>query len=342
MLIAVVFLLIGIVLLTFAADHFVEGAATLAVRMRLSPVVVGAMIIGFGTSLPEMIVSGIAAGSGDRDLGVGNIIGSNIANLSLVLGVSGLILAIGVSTLTLRRELPLSFGSVVLFAVLMQNGISRQDAAVLIVVMLSVLFLLVRPTADDATDYEPEFADLEEGGSTGTEVVRTLVGLVGTVGGAYLLVEGATTIADSLGLSDGFVGLTMVAIGTSLPELVTAIVACRKGHTDLIVGNLLGSNIFNSLAVGAVIGFVGPGPVLDPNLTGLAAVVMVVIALLAGIFMITGERVVAWEAVVLLAVYLLSIPFTAGGIDCDAADLNAEQIADCAEKENAAASLAPG
>lgn len=328
--ISVLFLLVGIVLLTFAADHFVEGAAALAVRLKLSPVVVGAMVIGFGTSLPEMLVSGIASSQGDRDLGVGNIIGSNVANLSLVLGVSAMIIAIGVSATTIRRELPLSVAATLLFAALAQNGLSRLDGAVFFVCLVGVLVLLLRPSGGDGTDYEQEFDDLE-GEGDGNEAVRTVVGLVGTVAGAWLLVKGAVDIADQLGLSEGFVGLTMVAIGTSLPELVTAVVACRKGHTDLIVGNLLGSNIFNSLAVGAVIAFVGPGQILDQNLTGLATILMVGVALMAGLFMITRNKVVRWEAILLLIAYFATIPFTAGGIDCAADDLSSEQLAKCAE-----------
>ena len=147
--------------------------------------------------------------------------------------------------------------------------------------------------------------------------VRTVVGLTGTVGGAWLLVEGATSLADEVGLTGGFVGLTLVAIGTSLPEMVTAVVAARRGETDLIIGNLLGSNIFNSLAVGAVLGLLGPGPLEDNNLAGLATIIMISVVLIAAVFLYTGGRVVRWQAAALLLIYLGTMPFTISTtIDC--------------------------
>ena len=156
-----------------------------------------------------------------------------------------------------------------------------------------------------------------EGQSALVSSIRTVLGLIGTVGGAWLLVEGGTTLADEVGLTGGFVGLTLVAIGTSLPEMVTAVVAARKGETDLIIGNLLGSNIFNSLAVGAVLGILGPGPLEDNNLSGLATYIMIAVVVIAGLFLYTGGRVVRWQAATLLLIYLVSMPFTISTtIDC--------------------------
>lgn len=298
------FLVVGIGLLTVAADHFVEGASSVADHLNISPVVVGALIIGFGTSLPEMIVSGIAATQGDADLGVGNVVGSNVANLTLVLGLAALITTIASTSETLRRELPLCVGSVLLFALFVQNGFTRWEGAILVVALAATLLVILRHGGhdDDDTDQESSLA---------ASSVRTALGLVGTVIGAWMLVDGALTVADGLNLTGGFVGLTMVAIGTSLPEMVTAIVAARKGETGLIIGNLLGSNIFNSLAVGAVLGLLGPGPLDDANLSGLATVIMVVVVVLAAIFLISGGRVVRWQAAVLLGLYLATMPFTA-------------------------------
>jgi cation:H+ antiporter len=147
--------------------------------------------------------------------------------------------------------------------------------------------------------------------SVGREVVRTLVGLLLTLGAAKVLVDSAVAIASAIGLAEGFVGLTIVAIGTSLPELATAVQAARRGETDLIVGNLLGSNLFNAGAVGAVAGFLGPGQLQDPGLTGLAVVLMVGVALLATVFMVTGRRVARPEGAILLVLYLAAIPFLA-------------------------------
>lgn len=300
-----IFLVVGIVLLSFAADKFVDGAASIAAKLEISPVVVGALIIGFGTSLPEMLVSGLAATQGDADLGVGNVVGSNVANLTLVLGLGALVAVISSTPSIQKRELPLCVGSVLLFAVLVQGGFERWEGIVLLVVLIATLGLLLRGGNETEAS----------GGEVSDEpisklAVTTIVGLVGTVGGAWLLVDGALTVAEGLGLTGGFVGLTLVAIGTSLPEMVTAVVAARKGETQLIIGNLLGSNIFNSLAVGAVLGLLGPGPLQDANLAGLATIIMVAVVLLAAAFLFFGGKIVRWQAIVLLVLYLVTIPFT--------------------------------
>lgn len=313
MLIAVVFLVVGIVMLTIAADHFVEGAVSLADVFNISPVVVGALVIGFGTSLPEMLVSGVAAVQGDADLGVGNVVGSNVANLTLVLGMAALIAVISIDKLTSRRELPLCVGSVLLFALLVQDGFRRWEGIVLLVALGAVLSWLL----SHAHDHDEESPAQDHYGSPTKCAIRTVLGLTGTVGGAWLLVKGGTTLADEVGLTGGFVGLTLVAIGTSLPEMVTAVVAARKGETDLIIGNLLGSNIFNSLAVGAVLGLVGPGPLEDNNLSGLATYIMIGVVLIAATFLFTGGRVVRWQAAGLLIIYCASMPFTISTtVDC--------------------------
>ena len=314
MVLALILLVVGIVILTFAADHFVEGAVSVADVFNISPVVVGALVIGFGTSLPEMLVSGVAAVQGDADLGVGNVLGSNVANMTLVLGIAALIAVISIDTLTSRRELPLCVGSVLLFAVLVQDGFRRWEGVVLLVALVATLLWLLRNAHHH--DLESPAQEHEPKGAMASGV-RTVVGLTGTVGGAWLLVEGATSLADEVGLTGGFVGLTLVAIGTSLPEMVTAVVAARKGETDLIIGNLLGSNIFNSLAVGAVLGLLGPGPLEDNNLAGLATIIMISVVLIAAVFLYTGGRVVRWQAAALLLIYLGTMPFTISTtIDC--------------------------
>lgn len=314
MVLAVVFLIAGLVLLTIAADHFVEGAVHVADTLDISPVVVGALVIGFGTSLPEMLVSAVAAVQGDSDLGVGNVVGSNVANLTLVLGIAALIAVISIDSITSRRELPLCIGSVLLFALLVQGGFQRWEGIVLAVALAATLFWLLT----NAHDHDDESPATDHGYvRPWISVVRTVLGLAGTVTGAWLLVDGGVTLADELGLTGGFVGLTLVAIGTSLPEMVTAVVAARKGETELIIGNLLGSNIFNSLAVGAVLGLVGPGPLEDDNLAGLATFIMIGVVLVAAVFLYTGGRVGRWQAAALLALYLATMPFTISTtIDC--------------------------
>lgn len=314
MLLGLVFALGGLVVLTLASDQFVQGAARLAVIFRVAPVVVGAVVIGFGTSAPEMVVSGIAAAQDDLDIGVGNVIGSNVANISLVLGAATLITAVPVNSVTLRREAPVSVASVVLFAALVQGDMRRWEGGVLAVLLVLVLTYVLRSArADDplAGDVAEMVGDAIP--ETRPEVVRTLLGLVFVVVSAWFIVEGATRIADELDLSGGFVGFTLVAVGTSAPELVTALAAARQRETDLLVGNLLGSNMFNSLAVGGVIGIVGPGPVVDTRMAQWGSLLMVAIVVLSWVMMITGGKVTRREGSVLLALWVVSVIILSGG-----------------------------
>lgn len=301
--VAIVEIAIGFYLLTRAADEFVEGAANVAHGMRVSPVVIGAVIVGFGTSAPELLVSGIAAFNGDLDLGVGNVVGSNVANLTLVLGAAALIVPIYVGREVLRREGPLSLAAVALFGFFTIGGLSRTEGVILFVALTVTLGWIV---ASGKVSDEDVVA-IEVGTTVGRQFARTVVGLVGTVAGAQLLVWGATTIADDAGLSGGFVGFTLIAIGTSLPELVTAVAAARKGETQLILGNLLGSNIFNSLAVGSAIALIGPGAITDDALRTIGVIVMVAVATIAYTFMVTRKRIHKVEAWILLGIWVGTI-----------------------------------
>jgi cation:H+ antiporter len=314
MLLSVAGIVAGLLLLTYAADQFVVGAARLAVQLRLSSVVIGAVVVGFGTSAPELLVSGIAAGRGSLDIAVGNIVGSNVANLSLVLGGAALLMAIPVQSPTLRRETPIMLAATLLFAVVVQGGLTAGEGILLAVALVAALgtILYASRGGDPAMAAEvEEFLGDAPASRAGRESLRTLLGLAFTLVAAQVLVQSATDIAGRLGLDEGFVGLTIVAVGTSLPELATAIQAARKAETDLIVGNLLGSNVFNSLAVGATAAIAGPGAVRDADLTGLAVLLMVGISLVATLFLVTGRRIVRREGVLLIAVYLAVMPLLA-------------------------------
>jgi len=312
---ALLAVLVGLVLLTKAADVFVGGAARLSAALKVPPVIIGAAVIGFGTSAPEMVVSAIAAGQGKLDIAVGNVIGSNVANLSLVLGVAGLICAMTVTSQILRREAPLSTGAVVLFAVLVQGGLQRWEGLVLLAALVAALASLFFGRDGGDAELAAEVDEyLEEDGaeiSTRREALLTLAGLLGVIVGAQLAVTGASSIADDLGLGEGFVGVTLIAVGTSLPELMTAIAAARKQEHDLILGNLLGSNLFNSLAVGGIAALVGPGALDDDKLASIGVGSMLVVAVGAWLAMATGRKVVSWEAVSLLAVYVITVPLLA-------------------------------
>ena len=305
--------IVGLAVLVRAADVFVDGAAGLSRRFGVSPVVVGAVVIGLGTSLPELLVSVLAAADGDASLGVGNIVGSNIANLSLVLAVAALVAPMAIQSSIVRREAPLSFLAVSAFALALQGGgLQRWEGVLLLVGLVVVLFVTMRSAGRSGNEeLAEEVEEVLDTGSTRRLVVLTVVGLLGTALGAQLLVDGAIGVATEAGLSEGFVGLTLVAVGTSLPELVTAVQAARRGEDELIVGNVLGSNVFNSLLVGGAVALVGPGPIDDARLVTYGAATMVAVAALGWLVMGRDGRIARGEAAVLLSGYVIAVVLTA-------------------------------
>lgn len=310
MTLAVVALIAGVTLLAWASDQFVVGAARIAVLLRVAPLVIGVVIVGFGTSSPEMLVSALAAARGEPEIAVGNIVGSNLANLGLILGIGVLIFPLAVDSKTVRREAPLTLAAMVLFAVVVQGGITLTEGLVLLGAMaVSLVIVMRRGKADPLEAEAVEFG--RPGERLNVEIGRTLAGLIGTLGGAQLLLWGAVDLADRAGLGEGFVGATLVAVGTSLPELVTVVQSARRQEGDLILGNLLGSNLFNALAVGGIVGLVGSGTLDAPTLTGLASVAAAVLAAVVWAMMRTGRRLTRAEGGVLLAGYAILVPFLA-------------------------------
>lgn len=298
-------MLVGLVLLAIASDQFVAGCSRIAVALRLSPVVIGAVIIGAGTSLPELLVSSSAAAQGQLDIAMGNVVGSTVANLLLVLGAAALFGAIAVPRRTIRRDGPISMAGVGVLAVILIDGeIARWEAWLLLGGVIVAFWMLVRLGRD--TDEAP--ADDGDGEiRIGGESLRTGLGLLGTLAGANLMVWGAQGAADELQLSEGFVGLTLVALGTSLPELFTSIQAARRRSTELIVGNILGSNMFNCLAIAGVVGLIAPGT-LDGGVAVTGSIAMVLAGAVVTLIMISQSQVQRWEGGVLLAGYAAVVP----------------------------------
>lgn len=295
----------GLALLARAAGMFVDGAVGISRRLGVSPVLIGAVVIGLGTSAPELLVSVLAAARGDATLGIANVVGSNVANLSLVLGAAALLAPLAVNASVLRREAPLSFLAVGSFALALQNGLTRLDGMLLMAGLVLAIMIVVRAASrgrnvELVEDVEEVFLPMR----TRRLAVVTIIGLVGTTLGAQLLVSGAIGVATEAGLSEGFVGVTLVALGTSLPELVTALHAARRHQDELIIGNVLGSNLFNSLLVGGVVGLIAPGPINDLRLVTIGAAGMTVVALVAWLLMARGRRIVRGEAALLLAGYV--------------------------------------
>ena len=303
---------VGLVLLLVASERFVQGAAGIALRLRLAPVVVGAVIVGFGTSAPELLVSGLAAVNDSRDIGVGNIVGSNLANITLVLGAVALVAPPMVDSRVLRREVPLMVLGLVALALLLRPLTVGGGLALLLLFGVSMIVIVRSGLADRDDPLAAEVThELEDEARLpwSTLAAFTVGGLLGTLAGAHLLVTGATSIADRLELGEGLVGFTLVALGTSLPELFTSIQAARHGEPDLAVGNVLGSNLFNSLLIGGTVAVVSPGPVAEGLLD--ASWVMVGVGLVLWSLMATLRRVERWEGAGLLAVYAVTVPLVA-------------------------------
>jgi cation:H+ antiporter len=296
----------GLALLAYAADHLVVGAARLAQRLRIRPVVVGVVVIGLGTSAPEFLVSGLAATRGNTGLAVGNIVGSNIVNLSLLLGIAAVVAPIPAPSTVIRREAPLAIGAVVLFGLAAVTGLDARSAAVLVVAGAAAVWLLVRWSADGRS------APVEVGRPPSphrrgwAEPVRAVLGLAGVLVGAQMLVDGASAIAGGLGVPQVVIGGTVVALGTSLPELVTSVQAQRRGESDLVVGNLFGSNLFNSLIGGAVIGFADRAGAARSGIVLVLA--MVGGAGLAWLLLRRGGRLTRGEGIGLVLAYAAMTP----------------------------------
>lgn len=262
MLVSCLFVLIGLTLLVYGADIFVDGAASVARQLGMPPLIIGLTIVGFATSAPEILVGSVSAWQGKTSIAIGNALGSNITNIGLVLGASILILPITVASATIKREYGLMCLSIILAFLLMLDGhLSRIDAAILLVALIvsigSIVWLAKKSPANDPlkSEFAQEFSHAD---SIAKASIKLLIGLVLLVGGAELLVRGAVFIAEYFGVSDLVIGLTIVAIGTSLPELAASIASILKKEADIAIGNIIGSNMFNMLAVLGIPALINP------------------------------------------------------------------------------------
>ncbi|HIZ63470.1 MAG TPA: calcium/sodium antiporter [Firmicutes bacterium] len=261
-------IVVGLVLLVKGADFFVDGAAGIAGKCRISPLVIGLTVVAFGTSMPELAVSVTSAATGSTDLSIGNVVGSNIANILLILGVSALVCKLPVRRASLVLDIPvLLIASVLLIGLGIWGGaLEWWDGLIFLAVFAVYMVILMRGARKDPPIPEEEkipksrlgiwYAHKKE--RTWFLVVLTVLGLGMVVGGGTLLVEGAKYVARAAGMSERVIGLTVVAVGTSLPELVTSVVAASKKQTDIAVGNIIGSNIFNILLIVGVSSLVAP------------------------------------------------------------------------------------
>jgi len=324
----------GFALLVWSAERFVHGAAGFARNQGVSPLVIGMAIMGFGTSAPEMLVSAVAASGGNPGIGVGNALGSNIANIALVLGATALIKPLTVDSGVLRREYPVLLAVTLLAGALMLDGeLGTLDGSILLVGTVLLVSWMVwtakrarpvmpnhpTPGAQASDPLETEFEqEIPTDMSTGQALLWLVLGLVLLVLSSRLLVWGAVNIARDLGVSDLVIGLTIIAVGTSLPELAASVLSVLKGEDDMAVGNVIGSNMFNLLAVLGLPGLIAPS-VLEPAVLQRDFPVMIglTVLLFLMVYGIHGHgRINRFEGGLLLvcfASYMAWLGFTAVG-----------------------------
>ncbi|KPD22200.1 calcium/sodium antiporter [Idiomarina abyssalis] len=311
MTLSIVAVVLGLAVLVWSADRFVEGAAAVARHLGMAPLVIGMVIIGFGTSAPEMVVSALASMQGNPALALGNAYGSNITNIALVLGITALLAPIAVKSVVIRREMPVLIAITLLSAVfLLDYQITRLEAVLLLVVFLSYMGWSVwigSKSSDDslAAEYTQEIDSHPL--PMKPAIIWLIVGLLLLIVSSRALVWGAVNIAVSLGVSDLVIGLTVVAIGTSLPELASAIAATRKNEHDLALGNVIGSNMFNTLAVVGIAGAIEPVS-LEPLVLSRDWVAMAVLTLLLMVFGIRKARqgrINRVHGIIFICLYLL-------------------------------------
>lgn len=262
MLLAFLAVVAGLVLLIWSAEKFIDGAAATSRWLGLSPLLIGMLVIGFGTSAPEMMVSVLAAMQGNPGLAVGNAYGSNIANIGLVLGFIALMAPLAVHSSVIRKEMPLLVVVMLVTGYMLLDGwVSRIEAVLLLiglVVFIAVSIIRSRSQQDDPLTAEVTESLDSKPMSRGKSIMWTVIGLVLLIASSRILVWGAVEIAVGFGVSDLIIGLTVVAVGTSLPELASSISALRRNEHDMVLGNVVGSNLFNSMAVVGLAGVIAP------------------------------------------------------------------------------------
>ncbi|MDP1890992.1 MAG: calcium/sodium antiporter [Gemmatimonadaceae bacterium] len=309
----IVHFLLGLVLLVVGAELLVRGASRLALSFGISPLVVGLTVVAFGTSAPELAVSVQSAYSGQADIAMGNVVGSNILNVLFILGLSALIVPLIVNVQLVRQEVPIMIGvSLLLFVLSLDGTVSRGDGALFLVLLTGYTVFLIRQSrsagraaapARPAETGEPPSSAWDRHWSV--QLALIIVGLLLLVQGSNWLVDAAVTVARHLGVSELVVGLTIVAAGTSLPEVATSVMASIRGERDIAVGNIVGSNIFNILAVLGVSSVLAPhGLRVSPAMLHFDMWVMIAAALACLPVFFSGYLIARWEGAMFLAYYV--------------------------------------
>ncbi|MBH1971674.1 calcium/sodium antiporter [Moraxellaceae bacterium AER2_44_116] len=302
-------LLAGLVLLTFGADVLVKGASSLAGSLGISPLIIGLTVVAFGTSAPEMSVSVSSAFKGAADIAVGNVVGSNICNVLLILGLSAIAASLVVQKQLVRFDIPIMiYGSLIVLLMGIDGVISRIDGLLLFLGIIAYTIFLIKEARREGVATVDGVDDISPPQPLWKNIISIVVGLVMLVLGSQWLVEGAVEIAKYFGLSELVIGLTIVAVGTSLPELATSVLASLKGERDIAVGNILGSNIFNIGAVLGLSGLIAPNglPVAQSSLI-IDIPVMILVALACLPVFLANYTVTRFDGVAFLVCYVVYV-----------------------------------
>ena len=299
--IQVVLLVIGIVAVMKSAGWLTDGSVGIATRMGIPQLVIGLTIVAMGTSMPEFFVSLMSALGGKPGLAVGNVVGSNIFNASLIVGVAAMVAPIAILPDTVKRDIPFALvASVVLMMMCLDGNISRLDAVILFVLFIVFMYFTLLEAKKMRTDMSQEEQPVKM--SVGKSTVLIVSGLAGLIIGSEVFVDNASALAHTLGVSDAVIGLTIVACGTSLPELATSTVAASRGNSGIAIGNVLGSNVFNILMILGVTGMVSPMSVQGITFVDLS--VMVIAKILLWLFSFSKYRIERWEGAALTVFFI--------------------------------------
>ena len=299
------FFVLGLVILAFGAEMFIRGAVRIARKLGVSPFIIGLTLVGFGTSAPELVVNLSAANNGEPNLAIGNVVGSNIANVGLILGIAALIRPLKAQSRLLRVEIPIVIvASLAFWYMAYDDGIiSRIDALILLGGFVAVSIYIAFSAKNAPHELEEAVEANPHKDSTFVSIIMLLIGLVALVGGAELMVETAVGVATQMGVSPLIIGVTIVAIGTSLPELAATLAAAYRGQADIAVGNIVGSNMFNILLIIGTTGTIIPLTV-DHDAIYREFPIMVGFMVLSFLVIVKGLKIHRWEGFMLLALYI--------------------------------------
>lgn len=296
---SIVFVILGAVLVLWGADRLTDGATALAVKLNIPQIVIGLTIVAFGTSMPEFFVSMASAIKGTSDMALGNIVGSNIFNTLMIVGVSAAVAPMVISRNTVRKDMVFAMVSALMLMVMcLDNELSRIDAILLFIVFIIFMVYTLRMAKDKNEEEETQMKTMNGWLAAGLMVL----GLACLIVGSNIFVDGATKIAKSLGVSDAVIGLTIVACGTSLPELATSVVAAKKGRAAIAIGNVIGSNVLNILMIVGITGMIIP---MDLHgITWIDMTVMTVGMLILWGFSYTKFKIERWEGFTLTFIFV--------------------------------------